>query len=229
MISTTFASLLLSFGLTNGAVTRPTSWYVSLHTAAPGTTGANELTSAAATGYARQSLGSAGLTVASGAASNAAAITFVAGGTWPAVTYMGLWDAASGGNFLCSMAVVQYGAGYSLAAAGIASGGAAYASGDVGKTVSVGATGATVTITAVSGGAVTGVSVAAGGNISGSASLPSSPVATSGGATAGSGLSVDCRWSEPMASIVLNNGDSFVASAAAFAVSLLGQLTYSPA
>ena len=73
----------------------------------------------------------------------------------------------------------------------VASGGTGYVSGDVGKTVNVvgGAytTQAQVTISAVSGGAVTAITVANAGVYS---AAPSQPQATTGGGTTGSGLTL---------------------------------------
>ena len=68
--------------------------YISLHTADPGETGASEVTGGS---YARQqaAFGAA----ASGALSNSANIDF-AGMPAVTVTHVGVWDAASAGNFL---------------------------------------------------------------------------------------------------------------------------------
>lgn len=68
--------------------------YCSLHTGDPGETGANEVTGGS---YARQSLSFAA--AASGSAASDATINFT---LMPSctVTHLGLWDAASNGNFL---------------------------------------------------------------------------------------------------------------------------------
>lgn len=68
--------------------------YVSLHTANPGLTGASEVTGGS---YARQqaSFGAA----SAGAAANSGAVSFT-GMPAAVITYIGLWDASSGGNFL---------------------------------------------------------------------------------------------------------------------------------
>lgn len=71
-----------------------TAAYISLHTADPGETGINEVTGGS---YARQS---ASFNVAaSGATANSGVVDFI---SMPAVTvtHIGLWDAATGGNFL---------------------------------------------------------------------------------------------------------------------------------
>jgi hypothetical protein len=92
-------------------LTAPASLHVSLHTADPGETGANEVASSG--GYTRAAVTSslanwagtqaAGSTVASsgtgGQTSNNNAVTFAtptAG--WGTVTHFAIWDAASGGN-----------------------------------------------------------------------------------------------------------------------------------
>ncbi len=74
-----------------------TTAYISLHTADPGNTGANEV--AGGTGYVRQlaSFTNAGAnpTVAS---NNAIVVYAVATGVWGTISYYGVWDAVSGGN-----------------------------------------------------------------------------------------------------------------------------------
>lgn len=203
---------------------RPAAWYASLHTGNPGGTGANELTSGTATGYVRQSTT---LGAASGQQiSNSGAVSFTAGGTWPSVSYAGLWDASSAGNFLAGMQLVQQGTSYGLAAAGIVAGGSGYVAGDVGKQPAVGSTSATVTITAVSGGAVTGVQVGAAGSVA-AGSLPTEPVSTSGGGTTGSGLTLDTFWQQSTTSYTLNNNDSlsFAAGQLVFSMNFLPVIT----
>jgi hypothetical protein len=99
--------------------TPPTAIFISLHTADPAQTGANEVVTTAGTGwvgYARQSVttgtsgSGAGAVFAAPSASgtlqqttNGSAITFPAsGGTsgTVVVTYFGVWDAVTGGNYL---------------------------------------------------------------------------------------------------------------------------------
>ena len=92
------------------ALPLPSGFFVSLHTADPGDTGANEVTTTNWTTYARQSLGAI-----SGAWSdfatdadyggkvytaNARAVTFPANPSSTAVnvTHVGVWDSATGGN-----------------------------------------------------------------------------------------------------------------------------------
>ena len=68
--------------------------YVSLHTADPGLTGASEVSGGS---YSRTAVTFSA--ASSGATSNTGAVTFT---SMPAVTvtHVGIWDAASGGNFL---------------------------------------------------------------------------------------------------------------------------------
>lgn len=74
----------------------PAACYISLHTADPGTTGADEVTGGS---YGRQ-----GDTVFSAAASlasdNDSAISFT-GMPSATVTHVGIWDSESSGEFLC--------------------------------------------------------------------------------------------------------------------------------
>jgi hypothetical protein len=80
-----------------------TTVYVSLHTADPGDTGANEVTGG---NYARIGVANAGWTKTTGgtaSATNTADITFPASGTvtWSGtVTHVGIWSATTAGNFL---------------------------------------------------------------------------------------------------------------------------------
>jgi hypothetical protein len=81
-----------------------TTAYVSLHTADPGTTGANEVSGGA---YARQ--GPVVFTNAGSeptVASNSAIVTYpVATASWGTIGYFGLWTAATAGTFQGSGAV----------------------------------------------------------------------------------------------------------------------------
>lgn len=74
--------------------------FISLHTASPGTTGANEA-SGGSPAYARKAL--AWTPGASDGVNNAAQVTFdVPAGTY---THIGIWSAATGGTFLDSAAI----------------------------------------------------------------------------------------------------------------------------
>lgn len=80
-----------------GAPTRPTAWYLALHTADPGETGATGELSG--NGYARQSI-----TVNTTANPNTcpeAQTTFgPATASWGTVSHFSIWDAVSAGNCL---------------------------------------------------------------------------------------------------------------------------------
>lgn len=92
--SNTFETRVLEFVFTDGAVTRPTNWYIGLFTAAPGEAGGG--TEVAGNGYVRQS---ATFTVAGNAASNSASIDFPgATGSFGTVTHTAVFDALTGGN-----------------------------------------------------------------------------------------------------------------------------------
>lgn len=81
-----------------------TATYVSLHTADPGDTGANEISGSAYARVGTVAFANAGNNPT--VASNSAIVTFPAAtGTWGTVTHFGVWDAVSGGNYLGSGAV----------------------------------------------------------------------------------------------------------------------------
>ena len=79
--------------------------YVSLHTGDPGTTGASEVTGGPGP-YARQSAAANWTTPASGESDTSASITFT-GMPAVTVTHIGIWDMASGGNFLLGGALAS--------------------------------------------------------------------------------------------------------------------------
>lgn len=89
---------LSSWLMTANAVTRPTAWYIALHTANPTANGSvGEL--GTGIGYARQA---ATFSAASGVASNTALITFGpdTSTNWGTISYISVWDSATGGNCL---------------------------------------------------------------------------------------------------------------------------------
>lgn len=93
---------LLDHVLGNAAYTAPATVYISLHTADPGETGANEATG---TGYARDPLTNDATNwpaAAAGLKSNGVAVVFATPGVggWGTVTHFGIWDAVTAGNFL---------------------------------------------------------------------------------------------------------------------------------
>lgn len=89
----------------SGTFAKPAALFVSLHTADPGDTGANEVSGG---NYSRvqRDPSDANWTApdnTGGVTANASAITFPAPtGNWGTVTHVGIWDAATGGNFLAS-------------------------------------------------------------------------------------------------------------------------------
>ena len=92
-LSTYLSNTLLNHALRNQAYTPPTAVYMSVHTADPGLTGTNE---ASGGSYARQAVTFAA--ASSKSVTSSATVTFsgMPGGTF---THVGLWDAASSGNF----------------------------------------------------------------------------------------------------------------------------------
>jgi hypothetical protein len=80
----------------NTAFTGAATLYVSLHTAAPGLTGANEITGNA---YARQALTMGTPTGGAGASTNAPQFPAPTPSNWGTATHFGIWDAATGGNY----------------------------------------------------------------------------------------------------------------------------------
>lgn len=95
--STYLRNLIYNAILKAGTFTGPATLYVSLHTSAPGLTGANEVTGNA---YARQVIAFGANTA--GAGSNSSAPTFPAPtpANWGTVTHFGIWDASTVGNLL---------------------------------------------------------------------------------------------------------------------------------
>ena len=98
--STYGGNLVLDWLLSNASVTRPTAWYVSLHTADPGLTGASEVTTGVDSDYVRKSVTFAAASALQKASNAAATWTANAGATTYVVTHVGIWDAATTGNFL---------------------------------------------------------------------------------------------------------------------------------
>jgi hypothetical protein len=95
-------NLVMTWLFTASAATRPTAWYVALHTADPTEVGnVGELTG---NGYARQS---ATWTIASNEASNTGTLTFGPNTTtnWGSVSHVSVWDAVSAGNCLAKGAL----------------------------------------------------------------------------------------------------------------------------
>lgn len=93
---------LLDHVLGGGNYTRPATVYISLHTGDPGETGANEV--ASSNNYSRLAVTNDATSwpaAASGAKANGILFTFATpSGSWGTVSFGGMWDAASGGNFM---------------------------------------------------------------------------------------------------------------------------------
>lgn len=95
------------------ALPLPTGTYVSLHTADPADTGANEVTLAAWPQYVRRkaeaagALGTGWTTSTAGTSSNTNQLTYPSNnGAAPiTITHFAIWDAASGGNCINSAAL----------------------------------------------------------------------------------------------------------------------------
>lgn len=99
-ISTFAGNLAMDWLLDDTAATRPTAWYLSLHTASPGLTGTNELTTGTDADYVRKAITFAA--AASLAKATDAGVTWTAdvAATTYIVTHIGIWDALTAGNFL---------------------------------------------------------------------------------------------------------------------------------
>lgn len=94
-------NLLLAWLLTTGTATRPTAWYVALHTEDPGEDGSTgELVVGTDPDYVRKSVTFA--TPADGKALSSAQVSWTAasGASAYTVTHISIWDAATSGNCL---------------------------------------------------------------------------------------------------------------------------------
>ena len=105
------ADLLMTWAFTTTAVTRPTTWFVALHTDDPGVDGsANEVLVANDAGYIRKAVTFDDPIDASGVAmalSNAqVSWTVDAGSSGYTVTHASIWDAETGGMALMKSALM---------------------------------------------------------------------------------------------------------------------------
>ena len=92
--SNTYETTVLQWTFTNGAVTRPTAWYIGLFTAAPGEAGGG--TEVSGGGYVRKAVT---FSVSGNLATNSAAVEFdVATADWGTITDIAVFDASTGGN-----------------------------------------------------------------------------------------------------------------------------------
>ena len=96
--------LLVTWMFTTTAVTRPTTWFVSLHTADPGETGANEVVVGTDADYVRKAITFDDPVAGTGMClSNAAASwTVAAASAGYTVTHIAIWTLVSAGTFLIS-------------------------------------------------------------------------------------------------------------------------------
>lgn len=99
-LSNNAENLALIWLFTDTAVTRPTSWYVSLHTDDPGETGANEVVVGTDADYVRKSTTFTDATT--GTCNNESAMTWTvaSGSAGYTIRWVGVWDASTSGNFL---------------------------------------------------------------------------------------------------------------------------------
>lgn len=94
--SNTYETNVLTWALTNSAVTRPTAWYVGLFTSDP--TDAGTGTEVSGGSYARTAVT---MTVSGDTASNSGAVEFAAAtASWGTVTHLAVFDASTGGNII---------------------------------------------------------------------------------------------------------------------------------
>ena len=97
-----FETHVLNYLFTATSVTRPTAWYLGLHTADPTESGSssNELSG---NGYTRKVVS---WTVSGNNCSNTSAVEFpTATGSWGTVTHVSVMDASTGGNMIASSAL----------------------------------------------------------------------------------------------------------------------------
>jgi len=95
-LTDTFETTTLTWLLTAGAATRPTSWYIGLYTTAP--TDAGGGTEVSGGSYVREA---ATFVVSGDTASNNAAIEWPAAtDSWGVVVAAGIFDASVGGNLI---------------------------------------------------------------------------------------------------------------------------------
>lgn len=96
-------NLALNWLLTSNSATRPTAWYLALFTSNPTDAGSGSEVSTSGTAYAREAIA---FSVTDDTARNSATVTFdPATGEWGTISYIGIYDAATGGNLLFHGAV----------------------------------------------------------------------------------------------------------------------------
>lgn len=92
VLGTTFGNAILDALFNQANLTAPTGIFLSLHTGAPGATGANEVTDGA---YARQDVTAAFGAAASKALTSTSLVSFPAAATGFTPTHFGVWDHAT--------------------------------------------------------------------------------------------------------------------------------------
>lgn len=102
-LTNAFETSTLQYLLTTDSVTRPTVWYVGLFTSDPTDTGTAG-TEVSGNAYARTAVT---FSVTGNTASNTGGVEFPAasGGNWGTVGWIGIMDAASGGNMIVHSAL----------------------------------------------------------------------------------------------------------------------------
>ena len=129
-MSATLSQDMLNYYFTTGSpITRPTAWYLSLHTADPGRTGANELTTGSDSAYARKAATFAVTDAEADGiyeAKNTADITMNAAGAGASytITHVAVWTASTAGTLL---GVLQLASPVAVVAGGVVS----FATGDI--------------------------------------------------------------------------------------------------
>lgn len=101
-------NLLLNWMFTAGSPTRPTAWYVALHTGDPGETGAsNEVVVGSDADYVRQAVTMGAATTGTSASTTQVTHTpAVAAGTY-SVTHASIWTASTAGTCLIKGALAS--------------------------------------------------------------------------------------------------------------------------
>ena len=100
-------NLLLNWMFTAGTAARPTAWYVALHTADPGETGASEVLVATDADYVRKAVTFGASASGANASTSQVSWTVDTASAGYTVTHASIWDAVSAGNCLISGALTS--------------------------------------------------------------------------------------------------------------------------
>jgi hypothetical protein len=96
-------NLALKWLLTTETAARPTAWHLALFTSNPTDAGTGDEVSTSGTGYGRKAIA---FSVTNDTATNSATVTFdAATANWGTIGWVGIYDAATGGNLLFHGAV----------------------------------------------------------------------------------------------------------------------------